>query len=929
MKKRLLFAFMAMFVAVSGFALSEGEFVYTPQGRFQIIGANMNANSAFADWTGWTVIKSAESTATIADKFNQNVYDGFNSALSVDATAAEGMYYRFEPTDAGASYVVSFKMKGAPLDNIRIKTGDLQENVVKVSGHEIDNIDSIANELIVNTAEELTEDWQTFYYAIQGDGTARTWFISFTGMATTIEIADLQIAPAMQFADLRQRDAMLEKLNTYKNCYAWPEDVLADVGYDEIIAGLNEIGDESGQADLDEQITTAKEILADFLDINMDDFLAGRSDRDNYFDTWRAKWQKVNMIGDWTCLPANRGFWENADQGCVDLGHYAGNTGWNFDSVDGPMGVYQQKNLDEGVYVFSIDGRGAVREKPTSSCWANNDAWNVAYGEAYIVKINEGEGAVPDTIAVVRKDLDAELLTNVMLTAKIETPGTYEIGFKGYCKDAYKALKNGSVLYVANASIWGKTNNPYNQKQLKYEEAVREQITTGRNELTSAADNLANAAKLWGKADLQACVDTIAPKIAVYEAMTQEEIIATYDRDIYVKTTADSTGILVWEVYQTAVKDIIAANKFFTAVNDTLESIQTAIEAATKTMYLRVFDAATGKADLQAAINTAKGVQAQMKAAQYSEENAATIVAAIEALNEAVNTFKTTVPASAIATIVDIDFEQDAVQDADTQLYSVAGAAGSMEFSAWSVDGTGNQPFEKGFWSNGEQLYKGYIRVGNGTGTVSFDPSIDGDMGTNILKMTCDFYLQGLSGRNIGFFLKDVVDENEAYNVAGFYANYYNNTIDAASNLPIELGSLQYGSGGAYNNVSPEDVEEPTATVMPKNSFEVILDYGKGTMYATTTSAKGTVMTEEQDFDLTIPNTFILQCNYNNNDRRCWFDNLKIERITAGEYDPTGIADVKANVKATQGAIYNLAGQKVTKSFKGIVVKDGKKYVVK
>ena len=30
MKKRLLFAFMAMCVAVSGFALTNGEFVYTP-----------------------------------------------------------------------------------------------------------------------------------------------------------------------------------------------------------------------------------------------------------------------------------------------------------------------------------------------------------------------------------------------------------------------------------------------------------------------------------------------------------------------------------------------------------------------------------------------------------------------------------------------------------------------------------------------------------------------------------------------------------------------------------------------------------------------------------------------------------------------------------------------------------------------------------
>ena len=44
-----------------------------------------------------------------------------------------------------------------------------------------------------------------------------------------------------------------------------------------------------------------------------------------------------------------------------------------------------------------------------------------------------------------------------------------------------------------------------------------------------------------------------------------------------------------------------------------------------------------------------------------------------------------------------------------------------------------------------------------------------------------------------------------------------------------------------------------------------------------------------------IPNRFVLQCNYNNNDRRAWFDNLKIERIKAGEL--TGISEVNAAAK--------------------------------
>lgn len=91
MRKRLLFAFMAVCVAVSGFALEKDEYVYTPQGRFLITGANLNANNAFQDMTGWTAIGEGK---TLADLFITNVNglaDGFNSVMSTAATAGEGM----------------------------------------------------------------------------------------------------------------------------------------------------------------------------------------------------------------------------------------------------------------------------------------------------------------------------------------------------------------------------------------------------------------------------------------------------------------------------------------------------------------------------------------------------------------------------------------------------------------------------------------------------------------------------------------------------------------------------------------------------------------------------------------------------------------------------------------------------------------------
>lgn len=908
MKKRLLFAFMAMCAGVSGYALEQGEFVYTPQGRFQITGANQNANKAFQDMSDWTAIGEGK---TLVDLFNTNangLADGMNSVVSSAANAGEGMYYKFEPTDASSTYVVSFKMKGAALDNVKIRIpGDgykKEDNLVKVAGNDANTYTypSTEGEVIANTAEELTENWQTFNYAIVGDGTTRTWFISFTGMATTIEIADLQIAPAIQLADLRQRDAMLEKLNAYKNCYEWPAGLLEEYAIDEAIQNLSAIGDESGQADLEEQLTTAQEILDEFIKANMDDYLAANAD--NYFTTWRTKLQKQSTIGEWSILPEGRGFWEQQTAVAPDLGHFCGNNTWNNGAPDTPMGVYMKKELDPGSYVFGIKSSAAIREDATSSSWTNNDGWNPAYGVAYIVKINDG--ADPDTIVSQIKGLDAVDFTQFLVSAKIADAGTYEIGFKAYCKDAYKELKNGSVTYVSSATLYGKNNNKYNQKQLAYEADVREQITTGRTQLTTATDYIANAEYLWGKAELQACVDSVETKIAAYELLDQDAIIATYQDD-YAKSTSAETGYLVYTIYQEAVKDIIAANKKFVAVNDTLASIQTAISAAEVVLGQRLYDAATGKADLQSAIDTAKGVQSQMKADQYSEENAATIVAAIATLNEAVETYKTTVPASAMTTIVDIDFEGEAVQNAETQLYSIAGAAGSMEFSNWSTDGTGNQPFEKGYWSNGEQLWAGYIRIGNGTGTVEFDPTIEGSMGTNILKVACDMYVQGLSGKSLGFFLKNLSGEEET-EVFGLFHNFYNWTTEK-NTCNVDVNMIWAKSGGNYNNASPADAPEETLTANPlqKSHFEVIMDYGTNKMYCTINSINGSTTSEEVDLQA-IPNKFVLQCNYNNNDRRAWFDNLKIERIAAGAPGETnGIAEVNAaaTVKAPTKVLKN------------------------
>ena len=922
-----------MFVALSGFALEKDEFVYTPQGRFMITGTNQNANNAFQDLTGWTVLSAIEG-ATLADKFNINangLSDGFNSVVSLDATGGEGMYFTFVPTDASNTYVVSYKLKGSGAAEVttRIKTDYLKTNLALVKGNSDGSYSGAAGEdgvvaehdaVVCNKAEELTSQWQTFNYAIVGDGTARTYYISFTGMAADIEIADVQIAPAIQVADLRQRDNMLNKLNTYKNCYDWPAETWATFdGYPEIIKALEAVGNESGQPELEELLATAQEVLADFLNENMDDYLV--SNAANYLTTNVG--QRLSAIGDWTCWPGGRSF---PGTGMYNLGNFAGGNKWG----DAIYGVFMTKELDPGSYVFSIEGNASFKEAQSSSCWTSNDGLKMGIANAYILKV-PAEGVEPsaaDTLATFFQVLDPVDFTTTMITAKITEAGTYEIGYKVACKTELQDLIRGGNVGVKNASLLAKTENKYNQKQLTYEADVREQIAAGRDGLTKAAGYLASTDYVWGKAELKACTDSVETKIAAYEQMDQDAIIATYQSD-YVKSTTEETGYMVAEVYEAGVRDILAANKRFEAVNDTLGSIQTAIDNATQVLGQRIYDAATGKAALQAAIDAAKATQTQMKSVDYSEENAATVVAAINTLNEAVETFKTTVPAAAVATVVDIDFENAAALNDETQTYSISGAAGTMEIDNFSADGADLTafPFQQGLLNNGELMWKGYLRVGNGTGVVRFDPTTNGTMGTNILKVSCDFFLQGLNGRNIGFYLKN---ENDSV-VAAFYANLYNGTI-TDNTEGVSLANLTSPSGGNYANVAPEGAEGAGAYTNARNSFELILDFGEKSVYCiTTTTAKGSVTTAKRYFDGAVPTSFTLQCNYNNADRRSWFDNLSIQRITAGATEPlTGIVEAKEPVaKKADGTAYNLAGQKVNGSYKGVVVKNGMKLVVR
>lgn len=965
MKKTLLLGAVALGVSLTGSALEVGEYVYTPQGRFQITGAdNLCTNGSFANgsFDGWNVLSATEGV-TVGEQF---AYDPDAQSIKSQKNACtEGMYYKFSAPANATAYVVSFKIRqqtlaypystnAASADNAEVgKVYGAAANMASTAGLNDVNLIGNASNSGYNGAEDfvqlgkgvtLTTEWKTVAFAVKAGESLRDYYLTFAGMNTGVEIADVEIHEAVETADPRKAENVLTLANTLVNAYGDVE------GCD--VSGIQENLDNYDENSSPEDFNS---VLADISNV-CNEFLNGTDEKqvDNFLSSCASKtdwttlgnndkaYRKLTSLGDWT-LPSGRWFHWNGFN-CEAALHSP-----SFGHTNGARGeqvMSMTKELAPGTYIFTLDA--AQR-----SCYNGNGGYIAVDGletgslKLAIEKVTgEGDNAVNEEVAsntisplptpeLVAGENDS-YKTNAV-TYKVTEAGNYT--FKATFEDALPEGMTAGRGGVAGGSfiaqtprIYVKLAGKYDAAQLSYEKNVRAQIEAGRSNLDKAKAYIADANKYWYKKELQDTIDLVEPLIAEYEKKTQDEIISTYDPETYVAGPTNENGLMEHEVYDTAVKFIIAANKTFAQKATFIDNLDKAIASANKTLALRIYDYATGKTALEKGIADANALREKMAAADHSEENEAAITENISSLNTLVSDLDASIPADKISSLADIDFSNDAVYNADEDKYTIPGAAGSMVFDAGTFvtetpvaasNGTGVMNFEKGIDKNGEKILADVLRVGQGSATVEFDAS---DIASDILRVSCDFWFLRLSDSYTGFYLQNLDADGNSVNVSGFRAKLYDNATDYnPCNLTFK------NSGLTPANTAGDDASYTDAQ---RTHFEFVLDYGSGKMYAKTASENGTQMTELVDFDRTTPvSKFVLSSNTKLASgksyigRRSWFDNLKIEKITANP--ATGINEVKnAENAAADDAIYNIAGQKVTAPVKGqIYIKKGAAFV--
>lgn len=935
MKKHLLLGLLAGMTALSASALGDKEFVYTNQGRFQISNAQNLYTGNFTDFSGWTAISATEGTA-VSSLFTTDTDETVGTFIKSQVnTSTEGMYYQYTPVDASASFVVSFKAKGTavsagvpPLTTVLATNtyeaapyatvacmGDAA-NVIKVVGVAEDG-----TETDLNSPVQIPGEWDTVAFGVDPDGASYSYYkIYFQAMNTSLEIADLQIQSAVKVANLKQRDALLKYADAFAT--ANPDVVTSD--YTENYDLVKGISDLSTQAELEDAMTGLNTILTENVKPTFDDQLTSTQSK---FGTW-SKLQKQSTWGQWTCYPSGRGFC-SADQ-YPDLGHYTGYAYWSY-TKGGYCGISMDATLEKGNYVFVTNALGQSRMKKSSKCWDVNTGLEYVYGKMFVIN------AAGDTIATTGNyGISPRDYTQGVLSFSVAEAGTYSIWMQSYAYDDYVEAMLGGALILKDVELYGKTNAEYSKLQETYYSNVQTQVTAGRTGLDTAKGYIASADYKWGKADLQAMIDSCEAKVKAYEDSLEDKaaVIATMPEDYAGGTSTISKGseevdAMAYRAYVNATKYVLDANTKFLAKNDTLASLAAAIASAKTTFGKRIYETSTTKADFEAEIAQAEALNAEMLAADYSEENAAKIVAENAALVEAANTFASSVPAENIKDIIDIDFSNAAtIADADVETANttdntgvaatIAGKLGEMTFTNFSVSSPSTItvcPYELGIAaSNGEKDSLGILRCGNGVATVAVSGAPV--KSTDIVTVSFDYYYGLFTGKNSGYY----VLSEEGDTICGLVCSKYDGT-EVFNTFAVDFNNNITGVGSSSAS------NAAIAASSNATRFTIVLDYGKGTMYCTTSGSKGAFTSNEVAFDINKKiGSFVLYSNYTNHDRRCWFDNLKIQNVAAGV--DAGISNVTSSSVA-DGAIYNIAGQKVGKNYKGIVVKNGQKFINK
>jgi len=957
MKKRLLFASLAMVCAMGMNAYEVGEYAYTGTQRVKITGENLVANGNFAEGTdGWINAAGEPINAEVWSLVEGAGPNGENVLQSVSGSTADAALCQMWGLDAG-TYIVMYDIKGEATNATYLTPGGTNnidffltatENPIYTRTKDVSKgIDD--GTINVATTDGYREDWKTnAYYFEVGDGQSLVMHIE--KLTANTQITNIQLYPADEVYDDRIVKNKLQYVDRLIATGKFTKDTENEfiTNIVETLRGmLKEEGALDDKASIEGLMESYEEELTAWLNVNGADILKDEKRWSAYGDT-----RKANGIGgNWK---GTGGRWFHINNGgsnvITDNGDEIGHRLQGGMAAGAASQYYPVTPKAAGIYMFSMDivghymqGTGKDKCKITNVEPNYTTDWNREFkgvtmfagkdimgsdAEANAAMNMEQEGQKIDCGAInnpnARNNATRYVVFYEVSQADVDAGTPIYFGIT-YVPDPERTGGSlGSNVNIAHPQIIliGETQEEIDFRNevaaiITQQGPLKERLDLAREDMKkTAADD-----RPWGHTALQEAIDTWQPiydeSITIIDA-SGNVLNEGFIREKLAAHEADETATLYSADLLAAVQAMNSARSAFTRANAAIANYRAAVAAA-ELVLNDVMNATGNMGALQNIISLSK-VKLNDVLATTTEEtreaDEATLAAQLETLAAAVEDFKASVN---LEPFIDIDFS-NAFEAGEEGGYVIKGNKGEMAFAEGVANpdnnnditnpdkGIGNMTFAKGF---GEELLD-VLRVGKGEATVAVDPEAYTD--TDILRFNFDVWFLRLSNGNLWVNLLNA----QGQRVAGFKYLAYNdaetyNDFNDADNTGMDFNK---------DNSTPSNTtgDVGSCTDANKSSFSLIVDYANKKLQGIITSAKGTYPGGEiafrtaDDDGNAIEDTkivsFVLGSDYANYvGRRCWFDNLQVYKYPAaarvvGDVQGDGavnVADISAVISQMAG----------------------------
>lgn len=946
MKKQLLSIALLSAVVSGAMAHEIGDKVYSNSAKWKITGKNLVTNGDFSDLSlsGWTAIDETVDKLTTFSVLAGQGHEGKNEIkVNEGQTDLKNGIWQTIAIQQGGTYIVSMKVmntKAAGFTDFDLTGANTNyinayyntDGALATAGGDKNKELSYGADGVCGgyTFSFTTDKFTTVNFPVQAPANGQI-VIDLRGLSEGLEICDVTCQAAEKIYDTRIPEKRIAYINSVLNSYEFSEDSKAEL--QEAITEVETLiskGADDGYDTAMENLDLAWEnfVTANFSNVLNSINTGADGNYSANWDNWTGKFNKLSSEA--SAYNAVSGWSWSTDRWCHKTQEansplqiqWMRNSSGTWDNI-----ATNTTTLDKGTYFFGFQGAGGMMTL-NKDRWTRSQAKECA--ETYVFFNND---TTKMFLLPTSNDM-ASTYGNVIYkfeVAEDNTPVKFgircNIGQGQVAKDGFDVNFYHPVLY--KVLVKGELT----PEEKTYLDNVQTQIDALKGRIEVAEDYVAETQKElpWGKEDLKAGIEEAKKRLAVWEAMSKDDRLATKDAysaeyeatqaPYYVNGVYVLKDTTYTDITDKALQNIIMNagvrylnNNFITPFvnkNAPLTDLAVAVENA-NAVYSEPINNSGDKETFKAVIDAAQALYNTQLVAPYSQEVVDALVAKKKELSLASDAFIASVKKDVI---VDIDFstparEIPATVEGELSKYAIDGTKGTMNilgtFSAEMQKEWTQFAYGQGF----NDMYTDVLFVGKGAAEVDLGYEVKDN---DAIIASFDIWYGYLDKAEFGFYFKDV-DNND---IASFCRKA--GSAATANLLGLDESAAAISQVGGRNN---GNVQGNICKDNNKTHFEVTLNYASKNMFVTTVNKAGkkvihpTVAMPEGVGKAT---KLYFNSTYGNGERCCWLDNIVISVI--GDV-PSGIADVTTATQNAAKAVKKIENGQI------VIVKNGKKYTV-